>query len=112
MREANQYETAHKDYATVADREKIIIEELRVDPDFAELYVKTALEEINEDGGLAGFLTALRRVIEARGGISEVAKKTGLARQTISKALSRKGNPTINTLTKLLSVAGLKLTLR
>lgn len=43
MKEANQYETAHKEYATVADREKIIIEELRVDPDFAELYVKPHL---------------------------------------------------------------------
>ncbi|WP_394372349.1 helix-turn-helix domain-containing transcriptional regulator [Enterobacter mori] len=88
-----------------------MIEELRADPDYAELYLKTALEEINEEGGLGGFLIALRRVLEAKGGIGEAAKKTGLARQSIYRALSEKGNPTITTLAQLASAAGVKLTL-
>jgi probable addiction module antidote protein len=113
MTVASKKETANKavSIAPAVDRDKLMIEELRADPDYAELYLKTALEEINEEGGLGGFLIALRRVLEARGGISEAAKKTGLARQSIYRALSEKGNPTITTLAQLASVAGLKLTL-
>lgn len=113
MTVANKKETANKAVAIApaVDRDKLMIEELRADPDYAELYLKTALEEINEEGGLGGFLIALRRVLEARGGISEAARKTGLARQSIYRALSEKGNPTITTLAQLASVAGLQLTL-
>jgi probable addiction module antidote protein len=113
MTVASKKEIANKAVAIepAVDRDKLMIEELRADPDYAELYLKTALEEINEEGGLGGFLIALRRVLEARGGISEAAKKTGLARQSIYRALSEKGNPTITTLAQLASVAGLKLTL-
>lgn len=99
------------DYEQSVDRDKLMVEELRTDPDYADLYLKTALEEINEPGGLGGFLIALRRVLDARGGIAEAAKKTGLARQSIYRALSEKGNPTITTLAKLAAVAGLQLTL-
>lgn len=101
--------TEHKPAAV--DRDKLMVEELRADPDYADLYLKTALEEINEPGGLGGFLIALRRVLEARGGIAEAANKTGLARQSIYRALSEKGNPTITTLAQLAAVAGLQLTL-
>lgn len=113
MTVANKKETANKAVTIVpaVDRDKLMIEELRADPDYAELYLKTALEEINEEGGLGGFLITLRRILEARGGISEAAKKTGLARQSIYRALSEKGNPTITTLAQLASVAGLQLTL-
>lgn len=97
--------------APAVDRDKLMIETFRADPDYADLYLKTALEEINEEGGLGGFLIALRRVLEARGGITEAAKKTGLARQSIYRALSEKGNPTVTTLAQLAAVAGLQLTL-
>lgn len=97
--------------APAVERDKLMIEALRADPDYADLYLKTALEEINEEGGLGGFLIALRRVLEARGGIAEAAKKTGLARQSIYRALSEKGNPTVTTLAQLAAVAGLQLTL-
>lgn len=87
-----------------------MIEELRADPDYANAYLANALEEINESGGLGGFLVALRQVIEARGDF-EAAKKSGLARQSIYRALSPNGNPTITTLAQLAAVAGLQFTL-
>ncbi|MRT56594.1 DNA-binding protein [Enterobacteriaceae bacterium RIT693] len=95
----------------VVDHNEAMIEELRADPVYAELYLKTALEEINEPGGLGGFLVALRQVIEARGGIAEAAKKSGLARPHIYRALSAKGNPTLSTLVQLTAAAGLTLSL-
>ncbi|VCV94261.1 hypothetical protein BANRA_05672 [Klebsiella pneumoniae] len=44
-------------------------------------------------------------------GITEAAKKSGLARQSIYRALSPNGNPTITTLAQLAAVAGLQFTL-
>lgn len=110
---ANLNQTIHGTVATApaVDRDILLIEELRTDPDYAELYLKASLEKINEEDGLGGFLIALRRVLEARGCICEAAKKTGLARQSIYRALSGKGNPTITTLAQLVSLAGLQLTL-
>ena len=99
------------DYPASVDHNAAMIEELRADPDYANAYLANALEEINEPGGLGGFLVALRQVIEARGGISEAARKSGLARQSIYRALSPNGNPTITTLAQLTSVAGLQFTL-
>ncbi|MEQ4616328.1 DNA-binding protein [Escherichia coli] len=96
------------DYLAAVDHNAAMIEELRADPDYANAYLANALEEINEPGG---FLVALRQVIEARGGISEAARKSGLARQSIYRALSPNGNPTITTLAQLTSVAGLQFTL-
>ncbi len=68
------------DYPASVDHNAAMVEELRTDPDYANAYLANALEEINEPGGLGGFLVALRQVIEARGGISEAARKSGLAR--------------------------------
>ena|GEM_PF-2975355 len=51
-----------------------------------------------------------RRVIEARGGVGEIAKRSGLARQNIYRALSAEGNPTIKTLTEITRAAGVRLT--
>lgn len=99
------------EHAPAVERDRHIIEELRAAPDYADLYLKTALEDINEPGGLGGFLIALRRVPEARGGITEAARKSGLARQSIYRALSENGNPTLSTLAQLAAVAGLQLTL-
>ncbi|EEZ6229980.1 DNA-binding protein, partial [Escherichia coli] len=56
------------DYPASVDHNAAMIEELRADPDYANSYLSNALEEINEPGGLGGFLVALRQVIEARGG--------------------------------------------
>ncbi|ELV2190967.1 DNA-binding protein [Salmonella enterica] len=103
--------TKKANYPATVDHNVAMIEELRADPEYANAYLANALEEINEPGGLGGFLVALRQVIEARGGISEAAKKSGLARQSIYRALSPNGNPTITTLAQLAAVAGLQFTI-
>ncbi len=62
------------DYPAAVDHNAAMIEELRADPDYANAYLANALEEINESGGLGGFLVALRQVIEARGGFPKPLK--------------------------------------
>ncbi|MDE8756893.1 DNA-binding protein [Pectobacterium polaris] len=86
-----------------------MVAELRGNPEYAEIYLQTALEDIYEEGGIAAFLTALRRVVEARGGVGEIAKKSGLSRQQIYRTLSENGNPTLTTLTEITRAAGVRL---
>ncbi|WP_255455402.1 hypothetical protein [Pantoea sp. BAV 3049] len=40
-----------------------MIEELKADPDYAEVYSQMALDDIYEEGGVAAYLTALRCVL-------------------------------------------------
>lgn len=70
----------------------------------AELLTAAAAEEDPAD-----FLYALRKVVEAHGGIGRVARKAKLNRQQLYKTLSRKGNPEFLTLRAMLAAAGFSL---
>ena len=77
------------------------------DPEQAALY----LEEILADGDIEMFKEALKDVAAARvGNMTTLAKKTHLTREALYTSLSRKGNPRLDTLTKVLDAAGLRLT--
>lgn len=54
----------------------------------------------------ADFLHALRKVAEAHGGISSIAKRAKLNRQQLYKTLSTAGNPEFRTLWAILKAAG------
>jgi probable addiction module antidote protein len=81
---------------------------LKADPDFANVYLAAALDEAQEPGGQAALLAALRHVAEAQG-MSLVAERAGIPRESLYRALSPKGNPTIKTLMAVLTAAGLQL---
>jgi len=74
-------------------------------PNFAAEYLNAA----SEDDDPRTYLTALRKVVEARGGIANVADKTALSKETLYRTLSARGNPTIKTLTAVLNAVGLKM---
>ena len=75
------------------------------DAEFAAEFLNAA----SEDDDPATYLTALRKVVEARGGMGTVAEKTHLSRETLYRTLSARGNPTIKTLTAVLKATGLKI---
>lgn len=81
------------------------------DPEEAISYLNTALEEYEKDGDTEAFLLALRTVAEARGGITELARKTNLNRQHLYRTLSNKGNPRLNTLETVLHGLGFRLSI-
>lgn len=81
---------------------------IRDDPDFAEAYLQAAFAELDEEGGEAGFLSALRHLVEAKGGMSVVAEQAGLSRESLYRALSPKGNPTLRTMKSVVHATGLK----
>lgn len=74
------------------------------DAEFAAEYLNAA----SEDDDPKTYLTALRKVVEARGGMATVAGKADLSRETLYRTLSVRGNPTIKTLTAVLKATGLK----
>ncbi len=90
------------------NHDEAVIEMLRNDPDFATEYLKVAFEEMDEAGGEVAFLMALRHIVEARGGMTQLAEKTGLSRESLYRSLSPKGNPTLRTMKQVIHATGLK----
>jgi len=81
------------------------------DPAQAAIYLSVALEEYEADGSQEAFLLALRTVVEARGGVSALSRKTNLNRQHLYRALSGKGNPTWATMDAILSALSFRFTI-
>ena len=88
--------------------DEVGVEMLKADPEMADVYLAAALEEANLPGGQQALLAALRHIAEARG-IASVAEKAKIPRESIYRALSPRGNPTIKTLLAVLGAAGLQL---
>ena len=70
-------------------------------------YLEAAMEG-NDPRHIA---SALGDVARSKG-MSELARKAGLGRQALYNALSENGNPTLETLTAVLSALGLELTVQ
>ena len=88
--------------------DEIVIGMLKADPDFANEYLATALEEADLRGDQFALLAALRHIAEAQG-MSAVAARAGIPRESLYRALSPKGNPTIKTFLAVVRGAGLHL---
>ena len=56
-------------------------------------------------------VVALGDVARARG-MTDLAQKTGLARESLYQALSENGNPTYNTIRKVLDAFGVRLSIK
>ncbi|SEL52762.1 addiction module antidote protein [Halomonas daqiaonensis] len=84
-----------------------VIEMLRDDPDMALDYLRTAFDELDEEGGESAFLMALRHVVEAQGGMAAVAERAKVSRESLYRALSPKGNPTLRTMTAVIKATGI-----
>jgi probable addiction module antidote protein len=70
--------------------------------------VANYLEAVFEDGDPALVAHALGVVARAKG-MAKIAKKAGLGRESLYKALSKGGNPKIDTVLKVVHALGLKL---
>ncbi len=83
-----------------------LIEALK-DPLEAAAYLNAAIE----DGNKEVFLLAMRNVAQAHGGMSAIAKKAHMNRESLYRMLSKKGNPGLESVLNLLHVAGLKISI-
>ncbi len=77
------------------------------DPEYVALYLNDALHE----GSPEEFYLALRNVIKANQGMSQVATETELGRESLYKALSDSGNPQFSTVQKIVGALGLQISI-
>lgn len=85
------------------------IAELRADRELAVAYLKAAMESLDDPEDRAAGLLALRSIAEAYGGLATVASQAGISRESLYRALSPKGNPTLKTLLAVLKTVGMRL---
>ena len=74
-------------------------------------YLDVSLEEYQIDGDTSFFLRGLRNVVEAQGGFAEVAKRTGMDPETLSKILSSEEAPPLDTFATILKALGCRLSI-
>lgn len=80
-------------------------EHLKRDEDMA-LYLEACLEEAGSD---AAFIAKALGTIARAKGMTQLAKETGLGRESLYKALSGEGNPSFSTILKVISALGIRL---
>lgn len=80
-------------------------EYLKTDDDMA-LYLEAMIEE--SVGDPAAIAVALGNIARAKG-MASIARKTGLGRESLYKALSPEGNPELATVLKVLQALGLRI---
>jgi probable addiction module antidote protein len=82
-----------------------VAEHLRTPAEMAA-YLETVLEESNGDASMVA--KAIGDIARAKG-MSQVAKDSGLSRESLYKALSGERSPGIDTVLKVISALGIKL---
>lgn len=82
-----------------------VAEHLRT-PEEMAAYLNAWLEEAPDDVG--GLARALGDIARAKG-MTQVAKETGLSRESLYRALSAEGNPSFATVLKVTKALGLRL---
>jgi len=92
-----------KDLPAAVAQDDWLVEQLR-DPELSAAYLNAALDE----GDQAAFMLALRNVAKARGGVSALARDTGLNRVALNRTLSEAGNPELRSLTRILDASGMR----
>jgi probable addiction module antidote protein len=90
---------------TVSYRDELI-KWIKLDPKKGAGYLNAAWEE-----GPDAFLVALKDVVDAKGGITKLAKKTGMHRVSLHGVLSKAGNPRLQNLSRILDALNMRFTL-
>ena len=87
----------------------ILIEQLAADPTAAIGFLQAVMEDYQVFRNPAAVVSAVQAVIESQGGVEEVAKRTAMAPETLSKILSSKKAPHLDTLAAVLKALGCRL---
>lgn len=70
------------------------------------MYLQACMDEAGDD---AAFIAAALGDIARARGMTQLARDTGLGRESLYKALSGEGNPSFDTILKVMSALGIKL---
>ena len=89
--------------------DKLVVEKLKTDHEFAEHFTRETMEWLNDPEERGTALLALRSIAQAHGGLGKIAAEAGISRESLYRALSPKGNPTLKTLLAVLRSVGMRL---
>ncbi len=98
-----------KSYKACVSHHQREVEELRNDREEAIAYLKVAMESLSNPDDRAAGLLALRAIAEAYGGLGKIAEEADISRESLYRALSASGNPTLKTLIAVLNTVGMRL---
>lgn len=98
-------------YKMSAPYREYLLEELKADPEFAVLYLRDGFASLCNPEERAVGMMAIRDVAQAYGGLAKIAQDAGISREALYRALSPKGNPTLNTLLAVLGAVGMRLSI-
>lgn len=79
---------------------------LKTPEDVAE-YLVAALEDGGDDAAYVAYVIGI--AAQAHGGMTKLAKETGMTRAELYETLSRDGNPSFETIVKAMRVLGVRL---
>ena len=89
---------------------EILMEQLSNKDDAID-YLQVTLEEYQVDGDTSFFLSEIRTVVEAQGGVSKLAKKINVDPQVLSDILTSKAAPRLDTFSIILQALGCRLSI-
>ena len=95
--------TKRKPKVKSVDYQPFLLEDLK-NLDYAAGYLTAALEESE-----SVFLLAVKNLAQAQGGMSALATATSLNRENLYSMLSKKGNPRLASIKKVLNELGLEV---
>ncbi|MDP1654458.1 MAG: putative addiction module antidote protein [Rhodocyclaceae bacterium] len=82
-----------------------VVDELKTEDDMA-LYLEAAMEDAGDD---AAFIAKVLGDIAKAKGMTQLARDTGIGRESLYKALSGEGNPSFATILKVVHALGVRL---
>ncbi|ASK34733.1 helix-turn-helix domain-containing transcriptional regulator [Alloalcanivorax mobilis] len=83
--------------------------ELQASRAFTVEYLKAALKALSTAERRSAGLLALRDVVEAYGGLAQIARQAGVTRVALQRALSPDGNPSLQILVAIALAVGVRL---
>jgi len=92
--------------------EEVEVEHFTQHPEKLKSYLTVALEEYQKDGDKKAFLHALSIATRVHGGFSKLSRETGLNRENLYRALSKRSDPKLSTVRRVMSALGFSLTIR
>lgn len=90
--------------------DELLIKQLTEEEDMSG-FLSAVMEEYQSHGNAAVIQISLESIVEANGGIAEIAKKTNIDPQILSDVLTNKEALHIDTLTTVLNAIGCRLSI-
>ena len=100
-----------KKYCTTVKWEDFIVEQFKKDKEFAQLAVKSELEEFQKTGDARYLLTTLNQYAKAFG-FTNLEHETGISRQALYSILNGKSIPRLDTMWLILKALGYTFSFR